>query len=69
MNRMLKKAASFVWAPIAPIMQWVKREEAQRTVHPLHLRATGPRYALPLRSLRPRRTAFLNILTAGVEQL
>jgi predicted mannosyl-3-phosphoglycerate phosphatase (HAD superfamily) len=28
---MLKKASSFVWVPIAPTMQWVKREKAQRT--------------------------------------
>jgi len=28
---MLKTAVTFVWAPIAPTMQWVKREEPQRT--------------------------------------
>ncbi len=65
-SRMLKKASSFVWAPIAPTMQWVKREKAQRTIHPLQVcRATGPRYASPFRSLRPRRSTFLNILEVG----
>ena len=50
MNRMLKKAASFV---LASLRGSTYRKE----------------YALPLRSLRPCRTAFLNILTVSAEQL
>jgi len=50
MNRMLKKAASFVLAS-------------------LRGSTYGKEYASPLRSLRPRRTAFLNILTVSAEQL
>lgn len=38
---MLKKATSFVGVPIVLLVQWVLREEAQRTVHPLHLKSNG----------------------------